>query len=205
MSVWLLVRTILYVIVIFSSFLAWVLAAAFIGKTKADWGVYYGSSACVLVAGLLGFFVLPVLHFAFHRRNKVSPVASLLAETIVVFILWALFLGGAAGMADRLPGLSSSFCDASICSLGRAVQAFAWIAWVALLFLLIGLLTFGILATTRHGSGVWMEPFSTDVGAARGSGPHATEKGVGHTGAAAPAAAPAAAAPATRPVEMAAV
>ncbi|GAA6054262.1 hypothetical protein JCM3770_005149 [Rhodotorula araucariae] len=202
MAVWLLVRTILYAVIIVSSFLAWILAAAFIGKTKADWGVYYGSAVCVLVAGLLGCFVLPVLHFAFHRRNKVSPVASLLAETIVVFVLWALFLGGAAGMADRLPGLSSTFCTASICSLGRAVEAFAWIAWIALLFLLIGLLTFGILATKSHGSGVWAEPFSADVGAARGTGTHAAEKGIGHS---APAATPAASAPAARPVEMAAV
>ncbi|GAA5833638.1 hypothetical protein JCM9279_001583 [Rhodotorula babjevae] len=188
MSVWHLVRTVLYAVLVVSSFLAWVLAAAFIGKTESDLDVYFGSAACVLVAGLLAFFTLPVLHFYFHRRAKPTPVAWLATEIAIVFVLWALFLGGAAGMADRIPGLSSSFCSGTLCSLGRAVEAFAWISWVALTFLLAGLVTFGALAHKRHGANVWKAPFSADVGGGSAPGPaatHAPEKGISNTTAAA--------------------
>lgn len=116
-------------------------------------------------------------------------------------------------MADRLPGLSSTYCDSSVCSLGRSVEAFAWISWVMLTFLLVGLITFGALGHKRRGSGVWKEPFSVDAGTGHAAGTGATEKGVGHTAAAPPAAAPpTTAAPApganyneTRPAEVTAV
>ncbi|GAA5895391.1 hypothetical protein JCM8208_005996 [Rhodotorula glutinis] len=198
MSVWLLVRTVLYAVLVVSSFLSWVLAAAFIGKTESDLDIYFGSAACVLVAGLLAFFALPVLHFFFHRRAKPSPIAWLATEIAVVFALWALFLGGAAGMADRIPGLSSSFCSGSLCSLGRAVEAFAWISWVALTFLLAGLVTFGALGHKHHGSNVWKAPFSADVGGSGAPGPATTgttEKGISNTTTATTAAAPTANAP----------
>ncbi|GAA5941217.1 hypothetical protein JCM3775_006651 [Rhodotorula graminis] len=183
MSVWLLVRTVLYAVLAVSSFLAWVLAAAFIGKTESDLDVYFGSAACVLVAGLLANFTVPVLHFFFHRRAKPSPVAWLATELAVVFVLWALFLGGAAGMADRIPGLSSSFCSGSLCSLGRAVEAFAWISWVTLTVLLVGLVTFGALAHKRHGPNVWKAPFSADLGggAPGSAAAGAQEKGISNT------------------------
>ncbi|TNY24687.1 Proteophosphoglycan ppg4 [Rhodotorula diobovata] len=213
MNLWLLVRTTLYAVLAVSSFLTWVLAAAFIGKTESEFDTYYGSTACLLASGLLAFFTLPVLHFMFHRRGKASMVGSLAVELAVVFVLWALFLGGAAGMADRLPGLSSTYCDSSVCSLGRSVEAFAWISWVMLTFLLVGLITFGALGHKRRGSGVWKEPFSVDAGTGHAAGTGATEKGVGHTAAAPPAAAPpTTAAPApganyneTRPAEVTAV
>jgi len=101
-------------------------------------------------------------------------------------------------MADRIPGLSSSFCSGTLCSLGRAVEAFAWISWVALTFLLAGLVTFGALAHKRHGSTVWKAPFSADVGGSGAPGPattSATEKGISNTTATTPAAASTANAP----------
>ncbi|GAA5828884.1 hypothetical protein JCM11251_005907 [Rhodosporidiobolus azoricus] len=195
--VWLLVRTILYAILIFSAFLTFVLSAAFIGKTNSDFNGYYEASVVTLVAGILAMIVLPVLHFLFHRRASPSILGSLVVELSIVFILWALFLGGAAAMADQLPGLSSSYCRGTLCSLGRAVEAFAWISWVCLTLLFIGLLTFGIIGHTRGNGGVWMEPLTTQVGAGKSARTPTTA-------AAAPGTTTAAPAP-SRPVEMAAV
>ncbi|GAA5996732.1 uncharacterized protein JCM10292_003168 [Rhodotorula paludigena] len=200
MAILLLLRTIAYGAVAFTSFLAWILAAAFIGRTSNDFGVYYESAVVVLVAGLLTNCLLPPLHWFFHRRQSASIIASLLVETILVFLLWVLFLGGAAALSDRLPGLQ--YCSGSLCSLGRAVQAFAWLSWILLTFLFALLVVVGILQTMRSSSGVWMEPWSAELpGRTRASG--ATEKGVGNTAVPQPAGASMATAPANQPaVEM---
>ena len=44
-------------------------------------------------------------------------------------------------MSDNLPGLSSSFCDSSVCHVGRALQAFSWLSWVGLTAMLALLIT----------------------------------------------------------------
>ncbi|GAA5895982.1 hypothetical protein JCM6882_005579 [Rhodosporidiobolus microsporus] len=193
--VWLLIRTILYAVLAVTSILTFILSAAFVGKTEADFDGYYEASVELLVTGILAMITLPVLHFLFHRRGSTSIIGSLMVELAVVFVLWALFLGGAAAMADQLPGLSSSYCTGTLCSLGRAVEAFAWISWVCLTFLFIGLLTFGILGHTRGNGAVWTGPFTTDVGAGSAKAGTTTAAAPGTTAAPAPA----------RPVEMSAV
>ncbi|GAA5854427.1 hypothetical protein JCM8547_001818 [Rhodosporidiobolus lusitaniae] len=195
MSLWLLTRTILYAVLALSSLLTFILAAAFVGRTEDEYGGYYRSSVELLVTGILAMIALPVLHFLFHRRGSQSIVGSLLVELVVVFVLWLLFLGGAAAMADQLPGLNSSYCDTSLCSLGRAVEAFAWISWIALTLLFALLLTGGILAHRRGDSGAWSGPFSLEGDLNTKSAPTAP----------AGTAQPAAAAAPARPVEMSAV
>ncbi|GAA5975402.1 hypothetical protein JCM11641_004254 [Rhodosporidiobolus odoratus] len=160
MSVWLLTRTILYAIAIASSFFAFILAAAFVGKTEADFDGYYEASVELLVTSILALVILPVLHFFFHRRGSPSVAGSLMVELAVVFVLWALFLGGGAAMASDLPGLNSNWCDAQICGIGRALEAFTWITWVALTILFGLLLAFGILGQSRGEAGVWRNPFN---------------------------------------------
>ncbi|GAA6001427.1 hypothetical protein JCM10207_006661 [Rhodosporidiobolus poonsookiae] len=184
--VWLLIRTILYAVLVLSSFLAFVLSAAFVGKTESDFDGYYESSVEILATSIIALIAIPVFFLLFWRRASVSIVGSLLVETIVVFVLWALYLGGAAAMADQLPGLSSRFCTGTLCGLGRAVEAFAWISWVVLTLLLAGLLTFGIIGSVRGVSGTWTGPFSAEVGA---GAPKAGATGA-HTTTTAPGAAP---------------
>ncbi|GAA6028179.1 hypothetical protein JCM8097_006900 [Rhodosporidiobolus ruineniae] len=196
MAIWQLARTILYGVLFVSSLLTFILSAAFVGKTESDIGGYYEASVELLVTGILAMVALPILHFLFHRRGSTSIVGSLLVELIVVFLLWALFLGGAAAMADQLPGLSSRWCTGTLCSLGRAVEAFAWICWVALTLLFALLLAAGILAHRNGGSGAWTGPFALGEGVAAPRTTGATT---------APAATTTTAAPAQRPVEMTAV
>lgn len=61
-------------------------------------------------------------------------------------------------MSDQLPGLG--YCRGSICSLGRAVQAFAWLAWIALTFLLGLVATLAILSATNHEEAMWTRPLN---------------------------------------------
>lgn len=262
MNLWLLVRTTLYAVLAVSSFLTWVLAAAFIGKTESEFDTCVArafSPRRAQSVQLMAFTLARRPPLAITARPPVySRVASwpsslsrssTSCSTVAARRPWSARslssspwssscgpcssvsvavvpsprrasltfshrdAGGAAGMADRLPGLSSTYCDSSVCSLGRSVEAFAWISWVMLTFLLVGLITFGALGHKRRGSGVWKEPFSVDAGTGHAAGTGATEKGVGHTAAAPPAAAPpTTAAPApganyneTRPAEVTAV
>ncbi|KAK4056716.1 hypothetical protein OIO90_002268 [Microbotryomycetes sp. JL221] len=145
-------RTVLYGITIFTSFLAWILAAAFTGRTPA----YFASPVVVLVAGLFANIVLPPLHFLIHRRSTASVLGSVGVEVGILFVLWMLFVGGAGGMADRLP-LNSSFCDSSLCSLGRATEAFAWITWICIT-LLLAMALYGLISGSRTNSTAWRDP-----------------------------------------------
>ncbi|KAM0791309.1 hypothetical protein ACM66B_005781 [Microbotryomycetes sp. NB124-2] len=168
-------RTVLYAVLIVSSFLSWVLAAAFVGQSA----FYYASPVVVLVAGLIAFLVLPPLHFLIHRRNTASILGSVGVEVVILFVLWMLFVGGAGGMADRLPGLTSSFCDSTLCGLGRATMAFAWISWICITILL-GLALFVLITGSRNNTAAWREPLVF------GGSEHASSKGVGSHNAPAP-------------------
>ncbi|KAK4054520.1 hypothetical protein OIV83_001014 [Microbotryomycetes sp. JL201] len=148
-----LTRTVAYGVLILSSFLAWILAAAFIGQSP----FYYESPVVVLVAGLFAFLALPPLHFLIHRRNTASILGSVGVEVVILFVLWMLFVGGAGGMADRLPGLTSRFCDSNLCGLGRATMAFAWISWICLTVLL-GLALYVLISNSRNNTAAWREP-----------------------------------------------
>ncbi|GAA5948112.1 hypothetical protein JCM3765_007115 [Sporobolomyces pararoseus] len=166
-----LARTALYSIVIFWSFLAFVLSAAFIGRTNNDFSTYNEGSAAVLAAALLILLTLPVVHFFFHRRGSASIVASVLVELVLLSVLWVIMLGGAAAMSDQLGGLY--YCSGSICSLARATQAFAWLTWITLTILLALVATLAILSTRKAEQSVWTRPLDHEhvqVGAGGGSG-----------------------------------
>ncbi|GAA5899309.1 hypothetical protein JCM5296_007527 [Sporobolomyces johnsonii] len=181
---WRLVRTIGYVVAILCSILT-----------------FHRASVELLVAGVLAVVFLPVLHFAFHCRQSTSIFNSLLVEAIVLFVLWGLFLGGAAAMAHQLGGfLDDRYCRFTFCGVGRALEAFSWLTWVTLTFLLVLALTFGITGTLNKHAGVWTASFKTGVA---GGGKKSTAAATGTTApeaagtastiapAAAPAAAPA--------------
>ncbi|GAA5874557.1 hypothetical protein JCM16303_002904 [Sporobolomyces ruberrimus] len=151
-----IVRTSLYSIVIVSAFFSFVLASAFIGRTNDDFGSYNESSAAVLAASLLILLTLPLLHFLFHRRRAQNIIASVLIELVVLSILWIIMLGSAAAMSDQFQGVNG--CDLSLCDLSRAVQAFAWISWIALTLLLAIVVVTVILSARRSQESFWMKP-----------------------------------------------
>ncbi|KAK4056715.1 hypothetical protein OIO90_002267 [Microbotryomycetes sp. JL221] len=158
-----LIRTIFYVLIIVWSVLAFIFAAAFVGLTQSRWDYYYESSVELLVTSILALAALPVLHFVFHRKGKPAIVTSAVAELVVVAILWLLYLGGAAAMADALPGLRGSFCDSSVCHTGRALQAFSWLAWITLTLQLALAITVLVL-NSRADKSAWRQPLSQSDG-----------------------------------------
>ncbi|GAA5878932.1 hypothetical protein JCM3774_000663 [Rhodotorula dairenensis] len=87
----------------FCCLLAWVLAAAFIGRTEDNFGLYAPSAVVVLVAGLLGNTLLPLwrvdrfLVFLSYARTKQWPYGALILEFIATFTVWGLFLAGCIG------------------------------------------------------------------------------------------------------------
>ncbi|GAA6059995.1 hypothetical protein JCM10212_001153 [Sporobolomyces blumeae] len=177
---WTTIRTVLYAVAIASGFLTFVLAAAFVGRTNNDFDVYNKGSAELIAASLLLLLTLPVLHFFLHRRKNTSVLASVAVEIGVVFVLWCLILGGAAAMSDQLGGLT--WCDGSICSLGRSVQAFAWICWISLTLLIAYVVASALVAQRKGQERVWtspLDPSHVQIGSngTRSTRPDATTQG----------------------------
>ncbi|BGP55548.1 hypothetical protein JCM8202_001652 [Rhodotorula sphaerocarpa] len=141
----------------FASLITWVLAAAFVGRTEHDFGFYANSAIVILVAGLLGNTLLPLwcahpasdelglsltrTSHAFasvglaYARSKAWQYGSMILEFVATFVVWALMLGGAAALSNRYNGWV--WCFGSTCNLARSVEAWAWISWITLTFLLI--------------------------------------------------------------------
>ena len=68
-----------------------------------------------------------------------------------------MLAGGAAAMSDQLLGLS--YCNGSLCSLGRAVQAFAWISWIALTLLLVLVIVLAVVSLrSKTNESIWTKP-----------------------------------------------
>ncbi|GAA6059996.1 hypothetical protein JCM10212_001154 [Sporobolomyces blumeae] len=159
MTVTTVIRTILYLLAMTTGAGTLGTAAGFVHEVNQLFlrRGYYPVSAELLAAGVLSIIVLPILHFGFHLRRVDNVVASLGLEVAVLFVLWALFLGGAAaltsdlGAAFNLRGCSQSV----LCTLGRALEALAWSTWALLTLLLVCAVVFGLQ------TGVWSD--SLDV------------------------------------------
>ncbi|KAM0791310.1 hypothetical protein ACM66B_005782 [Microbotryomycetes sp. NB124-2] len=168
-----LIRTILYIVFIVCSAFSFIFAAAFVGLTNSRYGYYYESSVELLVTAILALATVPMLHFVLHRQGKPSILTSAVVELSVVAVLWLLYLGGAAAMADALPGLRGSWCDSSVCHVGRALQAFSWLAWIVLSFQL-GLLITLLVLNSRSDKSAWRQPFAQSTSTASNSHPNTT-------------------------------
>lgn len=59
-------------------------------------------------------------------------------------------------MSDQLIGLS--YCNGSLCSLGRAVQAFAWISWIAITLLLSLVIILAVISLKNTNEFIWTKP-----------------------------------------------
>jgi len=153
-----LVRTILYGVTTLFAFLTFVFSAALVGWTESKFRGYYSTSVELLVAGLLGMITIPALHFVLHQHMPTHILASTMIELAVLAVFWLLFLGGAAASTGQLPDLSA--CHSTGCSLAQAMQAFGFLTWIALTFLMGGVLAFGIIHAISGRSRVWTEELS---------------------------------------------
>lgn len=104
----------------------------------------------LLVASFLTMCFAPWMMFVLHRRYGHRVLSKTWFELLCLFVLWALWLGGAASAASLWPNLN--WCQIyKPCRILVALMAFAWMGWVLLTFLLVGTL---FVASTR---GAWYD------------------------------------------------
>ncbi|GAA5835558.1 hypothetical protein JCM3766R1_006447 [Sporobolomyces carnicolor] len=157
MSVTTFVRTLFYAVATATAIATLGLAAAFIAETSKRFEGYYDVSAELLAAGVIFILTLAPLHFIIHLgKNRPRGLASIGAEVAIIFINWALFLGGAAALTSDLgDAFRYSACgQIRLCVLGKALVAVAWATWG----LLNGLL-FMVVAVGIQGR-IWDHPFA---------------------------------------------
>ncbi|KAF8597111.1 hypothetical protein BDV93DRAFT_527675 [Ceratobasidium sp. AG-I] len=90
----------------------------------------------LLVSALLTLFFAPFMIYV-TRTRRIEPTIAI--ELGALFVLWLLWVGGAAAAVTVWPDLS--FCVSfAACRLLQALMGFAWLGWIALtMLLLIGL------------------------------------------------------------------
>ncbi|GAA5984173.1 hypothetical protein JCM10908_006080 [Rhodotorula pacifica] len=77
----------------------------------------------------------PYSVFLSYARTKEWPNGALILEFAATFVVWALFLGGAAALSNKYS--SWGWCFGTTCSLARAVEAWSWLSWISATFLLV--------------------------------------------------------------------
>ncbi|GAA5948083.1 hypothetical protein JCM3765_007102 [Sporobolomyces pararoseus] len=134
-----------------------IICSFFINEVSNRLYGYYEPSVELIAASAISILVLSILHVGFHfrRRNYSGFISSLGFELIVLFILWCLFLGGAAAITSDLgPAFRNTrLCRQSkICSLGKTIQILSWIEWSSLTILLF---IVGAVSLSGKGGNVW--------------------------------------------------
>ncbi|GAA6012034.1 hypothetical protein JCM11491_000147 [Sporobolomyces phaffii] len=160
MPVTTLVRTLLYTFTIACGLVTLAVAAAFIHEVSARFYGYYEPSAAIVAAAAILILTLPVLHFGFHlRRSQTGVISSLAVEVGVLFVLWALFLGGSAATTSDLGAVFRlRACNQYLlCGLGKAMEILAWVTWAGLTLLLFLAIVVGIKTAT------WSRPLDETV------------------------------------------
>ncbi|BGP24829.1 proteophosphoglycan ppg4 [Rhodotorula toruloides] len=162
-SNWALVHTLLVAVATVTSILTFALAIAYTAKLQSHFEWYDPAAAELIAASFILLLSLPVLHFLFHLRKSTHVIASVLVELVLVFVLWCLFLGGAAALSSGGWGWGWWRWTSTISGTGKATQAFAWLTWVDLTFLLAFLITFAIFGHRNNGSQTWTQPVAYDT------------------------------------------
>ncbi|GAA5899305.1 hypothetical protein JCM5296_007526 [Sporobolomyces johnsonii] len=112
------IRTTTYAFALLSCTVCWVLSAVFISLTESN------------------FHLVVVCDW----RNKEHLMGALVVETLVLFIFWIAFLGGASTLSSQ-HGWTSA-CVGNTCAVGRALLAMAWISWLSIFGLLAHAIVF---------------------------------------------------------------
>ncbi|GAA5865709.1 hypothetical protein JCM1840_003227 [Sporobolomyces johnsonii] len=134
------IRTTTYAFTLLSCTVCWVLSAVFISLTESNFHLYYSGSAVLTTFGILAMLFLPLLVVVCDWRNKEHLMGALVVETLVLFIFWIAFLGGASTLSSQ-HGWTSA-CVGNTCAVGRALLAMAWISWLSIFGLLAHAIVF---------------------------------------------------------------
>ncbi|KDR78035.1 hypothetical protein GALMADRAFT_42244, partial [Galerina marginata CBS 339.88] len=85
---------------------------------------------------------------AILKRLGRGPFATYLAELISLFILWFMFLIGAAVFTHRYLHLKECRAHYKTCRILETIKAFSWICWIFTTFLIIS--TLSNMAFRKH-------------------------------------------------------
>ncbi|KDE08889.1 hypothetical protein MVLG_00985 [Microbotryum lychnidis-dioicae p1A1 Lamole] len=158
LALWSAARQLLYFTIAILLALTTIFSASFIGRSEAMFGYHWNSASLLLSSSVIGNIFI-ALHFVAHANNYESLGASLFFETLGVWILWVLFLVGAADLSGDFP--SGSVCIRHICTFARLTLASAWITWFMLGWLLFNLFVAGITYGVRieNHTAAWRAPY----------------------------------------------
>ncbi|KAF5337158.1 hypothetical protein D9611_002893 [Ephemerocybe angulata] len=105
-----------------------------------------------LATSILTLIALPIIFIIPLKRRGAAP-SFVAVEVVTLWLLWILWLATGATIANWLPGLV--FCNGGVCSELRAIEAFAFLNWLMLMFYSFVLLTLAVTAHHRGRTGVW--------------------------------------------------
>lgn len=103
------------------------------------------STRYLVFAGWWGFLV-GVIYTALFLASVGGVLTSIAGHAIVIFVTWAFWLGGAGAITGDTGGSFS--CSGQghpfpYCNSTKALQAFSWIGWVILTFMLVMVMVIG--------------------------------------------------------------
>jgi len=156
--------TVLIAVLVFSIIIVGLAAHLTVFSEEFFGGYFVFAAMAIAVAGLTILTVPAMIAIDFTRRGAFTSMV--LVELIWFFVLWVLWIAAAALSAqDQIFffGSSSTSCDFGLaeantaCHEFLAIEAFSFLAWLALMGYNITLLVYAIIGTTK-GTRPW---FST--------------------------------------------
>ncbi|GAA5990840.1 hypothetical protein JCM5350_005136 [Sporobolomyces pararoseus] len=133
-------RNVFYVASILSVTVCWTLAAVFLAKTETTVNAYYNGSVMLLAFGCMAMLVLPILAVLGSEKHRKDIPGVIIAESIIIFIFWCLFLSGPSKFTSEYTSATSfaSFCGYfSYCGIGRSVVGWGWISFFMITVLFV--------------------------------------------------------------------
>ncbi|KAI0354295.1 hypothetical protein OH77DRAFT_1496869 [Trametes cingulata] len=120
--------------------------------------VYYNFAVLAIAVGGITMLSVPVMLLIDFLRTG-AFTSMVLVELVWLSILWVLWIAAAALTADQT-GTAFTTCDYAyailnqVCNETRAIEAFAFLAWIALLAYTITLLVVALINANR-GAPMW--------------------------------------------------
>ncbi|KAF8060190.1 hypothetical protein FPV67DRAFT_334474 [Lyophyllum atratum] len=134
------VRIALYTALAIFSIVLMGLTAARIAHTKSLGLGYNPIIAELLSVSILSFlWSLPIM-WCIGRRFEGGYASSYLTELLGLFVLWVMYLVGAAIHATLFHNANVCWGISPQCRIMTAIQAFAWINWIIISFLILAAL-----------------------------------------------------------------
>ncbi|KAF5393691.1 hypothetical protein D9757_000362 [Collybiopsis confluens] len=168
-------RTTVFSLALTCSLIVVALSAHFtwVTTTFAD-GAYFASVVLALAAAGLSIITLAIM-IAVDLTRKGAFTSKVLTEVVWIFVLWVMWIAAAAFLTEdqELLGVGVGCEDAlfpSACQEYNAIEAFSFLAWLALLAYNITLLIYAIVGSSR-GTSPWSSSVREGLLVSREAGP----------------------------------